>query len=125
MTRIGYGNAEGKSYMDIGSREKELIGDALRNAAMRFGAALELWHKGQLHVDIEGEEKPPVIDGPLWNTAEAEARKGTQAFRAYWKALSKADRDQLEGRMEGLKGLAQTADIAGFTKEMDKADAAI
>jgi len=25
---------------------KELIGDALRNAAMRFGAALDLWHKG-------------------------------------------------------------------------------
>jgi hypothetical protein len=33
---------------------KERIGDALRNAGMRFGAALELWHKGDLHID-EGE----------------------------------------------------------------------
>jgi hypothetical protein len=30
---------------------KERIGDALRNAAMRFGAALDLWHKGDLHLD--------------------------------------------------------------------------
>jgi hypothetical protein len=30
---------------------KERIGDALRNAAMRFGAALDLWHKGDLHKD--------------------------------------------------------------------------
>ncbi|HEX7822877.1 MAG TPA: hypothetical protein VF463_19950 [Sphingobium sp.] len=28
----------------IQAREKEVIGDALRNAAMRFGAALDLWH---------------------------------------------------------------------------------
>jgi hypothetical protein len=30
---------------------KERIGDALRNAGMRFGAALDLWHKGDLHAD--------------------------------------------------------------------------
>lgn len=56
VTRLGYGNAAGKSYMDVGAREKEVIGDALRNAAMRFGAALDLWHKGDLH--IEEEPKP-------------------------------------------------------------------
>lgn len=53
VTRIGYGNAESKAYMDAGAREKEVIGDALRNAGMRFGAALDLWHKGQLHADDE------------------------------------------------------------------------
>lgn len=50
-SRIGYGNAELSQYKDVGSREKEVIGDALRNAAMRFGAALDLWHKGDLHPD--------------------------------------------------------------------------
>lgn len=50
VTRLGYGNAVGKSGQEPGAREKEVIGDALRNAAMRFGAALELWHKGdELH----------------------------------------------------------------------------
>lgn len=49
-SRIGYGHAPASNYKEIGSREKEVIGDALRNAAMRFGAALDLWHKGDLHV---------------------------------------------------------------------------
>ena len=56
LTRYGYGNAGESAYKDIGSREKEVIGDALRNAAMRFGAALELWHKGNLHVDDKNDE---------------------------------------------------------------------
>lgn len=51
VTRLGYGHAAGKPFADAGAREKEIIGDALRNAAMRFGAALELWHKGELHSD--------------------------------------------------------------------------
>ena len=47
MSRLGYGNAPKKGTP--GDREKEVIGDALRNAAMRFGAALDLWHKGDLY----------------------------------------------------------------------------
>ena len=60
-TRIGYGHAQESNYREIGSREKEVIGDALRNAAMRFGAALDLWHKGDLHADDNGDhdKKPP------------------------------------------------------------------
>jgi hypothetical protein len=50
VTRYGYGDAQGKIG---GDAMKERIGDALRNAAMRFGAALDLWHKGDLHVDEE------------------------------------------------------------------------
>ena len=51
VSRLGYGNAAPSQYKEVGSREKEVIGDALRNAAMRFGAALDLWHKGELHID--------------------------------------------------------------------------
>lgn len=40
VTRIGVG--DGKSL-------KECIGDAIRNAAMRFGVALDLWAKEDLH----------------------------------------------------------------------------
>lgn len=64
VTRLGYGHAAAKPNMDPGAREKEVIGDALRNAAMRFGAALDLWHKGDLHVpddsdDVDASEGPP------------------------------------------------------------------
>ena len=59
VTRLGYGDADGKQG---GNAVKERIGDALRNAAMRFGAALDLWHKGDLHAieaqDVEDEAKP-------------------------------------------------------------------
>ena len=43
MTRIGYGDAGGKQGPNA---IKEAIGDALRNAGMRFGLALDLWAKG-------------------------------------------------------------------------------
>lgn len=61
-TRIGYGNAQATSFKDVGSREKEVIGDALRNAAMRFGAALELWHKGDLHIDAPTTSTSEVVE---------------------------------------------------------------
>ncbi|KMS57952.1 hypothetical protein [Sphingobium cupriresistens] len=57
VTRLGYGHAASKQGVDPGAREKEVIGDALRNAAMRFGAALDLWHKGDLHGDDAADEK--------------------------------------------------------------------
>lgn len=59
VTRLGYGHAGEKQG---GDAIKEVIGDALRNAAMRFGAALELWHKGDLHVDEEDPKKANDTD---------------------------------------------------------------
>lgn len=59
VTRLGYGNAEAKTYMDVGARTKEVIGDALRNAAMRFGCALDLWHKGDLHINMASFRSVP------------------------------------------------------------------
>ena len=56
VTRLGYGDAQGKTG---GDAMKERIGDALRNAGMRFGAALDLWHKGDLHVDDAVEPAKP------------------------------------------------------------------
>lgn len=51
VTRLGYGSIEGKAF----EPEKELIGDAIRNAAMRFGVALDLWIKGQ---EAEATDRP-------------------------------------------------------------------
>ena len=55
VTRLGYGDAQGKTGPNA---VKEAIGDALRNAGMRFGAALDLWHKGDLH-EARGEQEAP------------------------------------------------------------------
>lgn len=43
VTRLGVGTCESKKA----EQSKELIGDALRNAAMRFGFALALWSKAE------------------------------------------------------------------------------
>jgi hypothetical protein len=63
VTRLGYGDAQGKTG---GDAMKERIGDALRNAAMRFGAALDLWHKGDLHAHDHDEQEavPPPCQEP-------------------------------------------------------------
>lgn len=64
VTRMGYGHPDGKSG---GDAIKEVIGDALRNAAMRFGAALDLWHKGDLHDEVADDknkvDQKAAIDG--------------------------------------------------------------
>jgi hypothetical protein len=77
VTRLGYGDAQGKSGPNA---VKEAIGDALRNAAMRFGAALDLWHKGDLHGTQEDGDRPaPAADDPvkaakrrLWQIAQGQ-----------------------------------------------------
>jgi hypothetical protein len=102
VTRIGYGNAEAKAYMDVGSREKEAIGDALRNAAMRFGAALDLWHKGQLHI----EEDPPKV--PRGSAKES--------LQDAFDALSPAEQESLRNTAQRInevyaaKGIADAVD---------------
>jgi len=75
VSRLGYGDAQGKTGPDA---VKERIGDALRNAAMRFGAALELWHKGDLHLDEE--EKPDPKKDPAGAVAAADVKPTAGVF---------------------------------------------
>jgi hypothetical protein len=111
VTRLGYGHAAAKAGIDPGTREKEVIGDALRNAAMRFGAALDLWHKGDLHVaDDDGESEPKT---PLWVTAAKaaiECLDDVAACDAWWKenvAMLKtqpqAERDDVIAKIKARK----------------------
>jgi hypothetical protein len=72
VTRLGYGHADKKQHMDAGSREKEVIGDAIRNAAMRFGLALDLWSKADLHAGDDGDNSDDVTrDEPVHASAPA------------------------------------------------------
>lgn len=86
VTRLGYGHAAASNFKEIGSREKEVIGDALRNAAMRFGAALDLWHKGDLHDDSDDpsdiEDKLEPIDLPWFNDFDKMAIQFAQSIES-------------------------------------------
>ena len=77
VERIGYGSADGKTG---GDAIKEVIGDALRNSGMRFGAALDLWHKGVLHLD-DADERPAPAD-PKKTTGAAPPQTPTLSERA-------------------------------------------
>lgn len=59
VTRYGYGSANGKKGPDA---IKECIGDAIRNAAMRFGVALDLWAKEDLSHSTKNYASEEEID---------------------------------------------------------------
>lgn len=85
VTRLGYGDSQGK---DGPNAIKEAIGDALRNSAMRFGAALDLWHKGDLHAEPETEPATPQAP---------EIVPMSETNRADWlAAIATAGADELE-----------------------------
>jgi hypothetical protein len=116
-TRIGYGHAASASFKDIGSREKEVIGDALRNAAMRFGAALDLWHKGDLHGDDEPREEKKKNGNyrPAYNVLGFNPRPAADT------PLEPEDKKQVEDVVEkALKWLAQNK-VADAVLEIDNA----
>lgn len=73
VTRPGFGDAEGKRG---GNAVKEAIGDALRNAGMRFGVALDLWAKGDRERFHAKDETPEsLVADPA---AEAQAASPQQ-----------------------------------------------
>jgi hypothetical protein len=82
VERLGYGDAQGKSG---GNAVKEAIGDALRNAGMRFGAALDLWHKGDLHdaAEEQGMVSAPAEEPPQTRTLTRSPAVSDEVL-AYW-----------------------------------------
>ncbi|MFG2359343.1 hypothetical protein [Streptomyces sp. NPDC048521] len=60
MTRLGYGHAGDKTG---GDAIKETIGDAIRNAGMRFGMALDLWTTSDLEIIESGGDPREQANG--------------------------------------------------------------
>ncbi|WP_138443547.1 hypothetical protein [Sinomonas susongensis] len=82
-TRIGFGDAGAKSGANA---TKEVIGDALRNAAMRFGVGTYLWSKSDAALakkqaeEVEHDDAPaaappapPAPPAKPWDEAQADA----------------------------------------------------
>lgn len=123
VTRLGYGNADAKAAADAGAREKEVIGDAIRNAAMRFGLALDLWSKADLHADDDhgdhgqgaGSPPPPIPEPEFYSDDEFNAN-----VTAWAKVISSGRKtaDELRKTVEskGLKRLTsqQLATLSNY-----------
>jgi len=109
MSRLGYGDAQGKTG---GSATKECIGDALRNAAMRFGAALDLWHKGELHADTTVDKVEDVIDtqSPIMKVlSECNSKKELTSACKKYLDKNPSDREQVTAAYKLCLGLIEGA----------------
>ena len=83
VSRYGYGDAQDKKG---GNAVKEAIGDALRNAAMRFGVALDLWHKGG---DLYDAGQTPAQQAPVAVITPAQVDELTAELNAGGSDISK------------------------------------
>ena len=87
VTRPGVGD---------GNNMKERIGDAIRNAAIRFGVALDLWSKDELESNI------PEPDAGLLDLIDAATT--LDELRELWKqARTKVERDAITSRSNAIK----------------------
>ncbi len=114
VTRLGYGDAQGKNGAD-GTKEK--IGDALRNAAMRFGAALDLWHRGDLHLPDDSDTAEAVGRRTAWllsqKTLITDAKNSGELKKIMASALAKTrEQKDEDAENELLEFAAQKVDAA-------------
>lgn len=111
VTRYGVGD---------GSSVKECIGDAIRNAAMRFGVALDLWSKEELeqsgHDDREPVPQPERQQQPRDPGAISPAQLGK--IGALMGDLGIRDRDSALAYVAAVIGRAVTS-----RNELTKAEA--
>lgn len=80
VTRLGVGTAPATTF----EVDKQLISDAIRNAAMRFGVALDLWSKADLH----DTTTQPVDEGDRFDEDERKALQLVNRAKAELLALT-------------------------------------
>jgi hypothetical protein len=99
VTRLGYGEPQGGDAFD---KTKGAIGNAVRNAAMRFGVALDLWSKD----DISTTLAVPATPATAGQVDEARAlgeelgRTGDELLTAVRTAVRRPALESLEALTE-------------------------
>lgn len=132
-TRIGFGDAQGKTGPNA---TKEIIGDAIRNAAMRFGVGTYLWSKSEaakamLVRGIEGHDADDSQDDTPAPRATSGGITPKQAGYLVGKAKEYGyTRDDITVTAKRKYGLAPDEsgkyDLVGLTKaQMDELLAAM
>lgn len=116
VTRIGVGD---------GKNAKECISDAIRNAAMRFGVALDLWSKEELESTLEQPElknerataskaapaAPAKATEPAGDTMSASQLKKMQAMFGELGLKTSEERHAYVGKVVG-RAITKSSDIS-------------
>lgn len=139
VTRLGYGD---------GPDPKQRIGDAIRNAAMRFGVALDLWSKEEVSNTTRPTSAPAAVDtatgelppDPLAEPTTAADRERAQrtlrepsaaqpteaAFKALQATLAQYAKAEGIDRAEVLRRVSNTVDRAvESTKDLTAAEVSL
>lgn len=121
VSRYGVGDADGKVG---GNAIKETIGDAIRNAGMRFGMALDLWHKGDLHGDEEAAQPETLKEQLVESVKQADFPEGPAknitalkaAARSLWREIEgTGDTDELDALLWVPENKALLDQMDGLT----------
>lgn len=108
MTRIGVGD---------GMSMKERIGDAIRNAAMRFGVALDLWSKEE----IGGDQEQPADPAPEQPVPDDLAKRRAWDLTKKFKGEDRGQRTAFFNAALQARGVSpDTATDADFTALADE-----
>ena len=110
VTRIGVGD---------GKNAKEVIGDAIRNAAMRFGVALDLWAKENLVEFAHAASGQPLPEAKAPVKKKAERVKATPEDDPFYDTPPREPGDR-QVSSDQLKKLGAQMREAGIT-DRDKA----
>jgi hypothetical protein len=108
QSRIGYGDAQGKTGPNA---VKEVIGDAIRNAAMRFGVGTYLWSKSERasatairEGATEDPPAPPPLPDPLLAVKTEIATAAKTVSLMGWDEVAADYAKAMDGRTWGVAG---------------------
>lgn len=105
VTRLGYGSCPSTQ----GDARKVLIGDALRNAGMRFGVALDLWAKG--------DRADPTAENPSGNAGQVARRSSSSpASRPASRKPATAPQDPPKTSEQLLEAIAKATTSAALNE---------
>lgn len=111
ITRYGYGDAQGKTGPNA---VKETIGDAIRNAAMRFGVATYLWSKSEKAEHMREFDEP---EQPAGKTVPDPARQPVNPNPHPEKPKGDVPRDPRKPLYDRVASLKHQAIENGVLKE--------
>lgn len=121
LTMWGWLTIHGKDMLGVGSVKadkmdaaKEVIGDFLRNSAMRFGIALSLWSKQEWE-DLGGKPAPQKqVAQPAQKPAKAVSKPAGEPKPAPTQSDSQADEKLPEEQMEKFATACVQAGLTPF-----------
>lgn len=100
VTTLGYGDASGKNGPNA---VKEIIGDAIRNAAMRRGAGTYLWSKSEAAAILKAGGDPDAGDPPGYTPAAPPAREAQPTSPV----VSDEERQREEAQLLAVRALSR------------------